>query len=31
MAQALPGWLPAIEPLRLLGWPSNLMLTLLRG
>ena len=30
MARALPGWTAAIEPLRLLGWPSNLMLTLLR-
>jgi hypothetical protein len=25
---ALPGWTVAIEPLRLFGWPSNLLLTL---
>jgi hypothetical protein len=31
MARALPGWSVAIEPLRLLGWPSNLMLALLRA
>ena len=30
MARALPGWTAAIEPLRLLGWPSNLLLTLRR-
>ena len=30
MARALPGWTAVVEPLRLLGWPSNLMLTLLR-
>ena len=30
MARALPGWSATIEPLRLLGWPSNLMLTLRR-
>ncbi|HMF44808.1 MAG TPA: methyltransferase domain-containing protein [Polyangia bacterium] len=31
MADALPGWTAAIEFLRLYGWPSNLMLTLLRA
>jgi hypothetical protein len=31
MAGALPGWTAAIEPIRLLGWPSNLMLTLSRA
>jgi len=30
MARALPGWTASIEPVRLLGWPSNLLLTLLR-
>ena len=30
MAGALPGWTARIEPLRLLGWPSNLLLTLQR-
>jgi hypothetical protein len=30
MARALPGWTAAIEPLRLLGWPSNLLLALQR-
>jgi hypothetical protein len=30
MAGALPGWTVAIEPIRLLGWPSNLLLTLLK-
>jgi hypothetical protein len=30
MAGALPGWTAAIEPIRLLGWPSNLLLTLLK-
>ena len=30
MARALPGWTAAIEPLRLFGWPSNLLLMLLR-
>jgi len=31
MARALPGWTATVEPLRLLGWPSNLMLTMLRA
>jgi len=31
MARALPGWTVAIEPLRLFGWPSNLLLTMLRA
>jgi len=30
LAGALPGWTVAIEPLRLFGWPSNLLLTLRR-
>jgi len=30
MARALPGWTVTIEPLRLFGWPSNLLLTMLR-
>jgi len=30
MARALPGWQIAVEPLRLFGWPSNLLLTLRR-
>jgi len=28
MASALPGWTAAIQPIRLFGWPSNLLLTL---
>ncbi len=28
LARALPGWTAAVEPLRLFGWPSNLLLTL---
>lgn len=31
MARALSGWTAVIEPLRLFGWPSNLLLTLLRA
>jgi hypothetical protein len=31
MARALPDWVASIEPLRLLGWPSNLLLTLRRA
>jgi len=31
MARALPGWTATVEPLRLLGWPSNLMLTMVRA
>jgi hypothetical protein len=30
LARTLPAWRATVEPLRLLGWPSNLMLTLLR-
>jgi methyltransferase family protein len=30
MARALPGWQVTVEPLRLFGWPSNLLLTLRR-
>jgi hypothetical protein len=31
LARAIAGWTAAVEPLRLFGWPSNLMLTLLRS
>src|SRR5262249_1702848 len=31
LACSLAGWTAAIEPLRLFGWPSNLMLTLLKA